>query len=242
MIAKQTPIHYTSSSFDVWDAFLQTDMKMNDNNTELIMWDMFTDSPNAQELYEFDFDEDRDQGSCPGGEGECYNREHTFPISWWGGGKTASDTQFVDLHHIVPSDRSINNIKSNNPPGMVKVPSSISSNGFKSGTNSAYPDGTYFKPIDEYKGDYARMYLYFATRYEHNMKLWYNISSEGNRAMSGDAYTCYEPWLLKVFFNWHRQDPVSKKEIDRNNAVFAIQGNRNPFIDHPGWVALIWNK
>lgn len=241
LIVYQTIIQYTASSYDLWDAILNTDKRLNDAGSSIIVWDMFTDIPTGAEVYEFDHCADRDGGSCPGGEGQCYNREHTFPQSWWGGGQTPADTQRVDLHHVVPSDRSLNSSKSNNPPGIVTVPTTTGSNGFKVGLNPAYPcTSNYYEPIDEYKGDYARMYLYVGTRYEHNMVAWSTISTEGDCAMSGDPYTCYEPWLLDLLLQWHNADPVSTKEIDRNNAIYAIQGNRNPYVDNPQWVALIW--
>ena len=241
VIVNQSKVQYTSSTYDLWDAILHTDRRLNDAGNSSIVWDMFTDVPSGAEVYEFDHCTDRDGGSCPGGEGQCYNREHTFPQSWWGGGQTAADTQRVDIHHVVPSDRSLNTTKSNNPPGIVTVPTTTGSNGFKVGLNPSYPcSGNYYEPIDEYKGDYARMYLYFGTRYEHNMILWSTITAEGDCAMSGDPYTCYEPWLLNLLLEWHNDDPVSQKEIDRNNAIYAIQGNRNPYIDNPQWVTLIW--
>lgn len=242
VIVNQSKVQYTSTTYDLWDAILHTDKKLNDAGNAFIVWDMFTDVPSGADVYEFDHCNDRDAGSCPGGEGQCYNREHTFPQSWWGGGQTAADTQRVDIHHVVPSDRSLNTSKSNNPPGIVTTAVTTGSNGFKVGFNPSYPcsSAMYYEPIDEYKGDYARMYLYVGTRYEHNMVLWSTISTEGDCAMSGDPYTCYEPWLLNLLLEWHNADPVSSKEIDRNNAIYAIQGNRNPYIDNPNWVTLIW--
>ena len=242
VIVNQTKIQYTSSNYDIWDAILHLDTRMNDAGNAIIVWDMFTDMPSTTGEFEFDHCDNRDGGSCPGGEGVCYNREHTFPQSWWGGGQLAADTQYVDIHHIVAADRSLNTAKSNNPPGVVTSAFSTGSNGFKVGANPSYPCAsmTYFEPIDEYKGDYARIYLYFATRYEHNMVAWSAIANEGDCAMSGNAYPAYEPWLVDVLLTWHAADPVSLKEINRNNAVYAIQGNRNAFIDHPEWVEYVW--
>lgn len=242
---KDTPdlIRYTSSSlYDVWDAYHHTDTRLNDAGTQTIVWDMFTDIPNATGEFEFDHCNNRDNGSCPGGEGQCYNREHTFPRSWWGGGTALSDTINVDLHHLFPSDRSLNSAKSNYPPGEVTTASTTGSNGFLIGTNGAYPCASmsYFEPIDEYKGDYARAMFYIATRYQHQMAAWETINARGDCAMSGDPFLGYETWLIDVLLQWHANDPVSQKEIDRNNAVHAIQGNRNPYIDVPNFVNLIW--
>ncbi len=239
-------IHYTSTSYDVWDAMLHTDTRLNDAGTDTIMWDMFTDIPNDTGEFELDPCTGRDNGSCSGGEGNCYQREHTFPKSWWGGGGSyPSDTFYVDMHHLTPADRTLNIQKSNYPPGEVDVPSSQGSNGFKVGTNAAYPcDSTmkYFEPIDAYKGDYARMYLFMITRYEPHISSWDSIITESNCALDGQTYPGVEPWLLQTLLTWHLNDTVSQKEIDRNNAVYAIQGNRNPYIDHPEWVEYIWGN
>jgi hypothetical protein len=100
----------------------------------------------------------------------------------------------------------------------------------------------YFEPIDTYKGDYARMYLYMITRYEPHISSWDSIITESNCALDGQTYPGVEPWLLQTLLTWHLNDTVSQKEIDRNNAVYAIQGNRNPYIDHPEWVEYIWGN
>lgn len=236
-------IRYTSSTlYDVWDAYHHTDTRLNDATTQTIVWDMYTDIPSATGEFEFDHCNNRDNGSCPAGEGQCYNREHTFPRSWWGGGTTLADTINVDLHHLFPSDRSMNSAKSNYPPGEVIAASTNGSNGFMVGTNGSYPCASmsYFEPIDEYKGDCARAMFYIATRYQHQMAAWETINARGDCAMNGDPFTSYEPWLVDLLLQWHANDPVSQKEIDRNNAVHAIQGNRNPFIDVPNFVNLIW--
>jgi endonuclease I len=237
-----TRIHYTSSTvYDVWDAMLQTDVRLNDAGTDTIMWDMFTDIPNGTGEYEFDPCDGRNVGAgsvCT----ICYEREHTFPSSWWGGGSTLSDSAYTDMHHLTPADGDLNGAKSNYPPGEVLTPTTTGANGVMIGTNSNYPCSSmrYFEPIDAYKGDYARMYFFMVTRYQHFMSSWHTISTQGDCAMNGDPCTGFEPWLVNVLLTWHQADPVSQKEIDRNNAVFALQGNRNPFIDHPTWVQKIW--
>jgi endonuclease I len=235
-------IRYTSSLYDVWDAFLHTDTRSNDAGNSIIVWDMFTDMPSSTGEMEFEHCANRDNGSCPGGEGVCYNREHSLPKSWWGGGTSLSDTQYVDLHHLVPSDRLLNSWKSNYPPGVVISANNTGSNGFKVGSNFTYPCSSmsYFEPINEYKGDYARIYFFMATRYENKIATWEALNTEGDCALRGDTYLVYEPWLLQVLLDWHAMDPVSQKEIDHNNAVYSIQGNRNPFVDNPQWIQKIW--
>lgn len=234
---------YTSSTaFDLWDGLLAADRRLNDAGTDTIVWDMFTDIPTGTGEFEFNHCTNRDNGTCPGAEGSCYNREHSFPRSWWGGTTTVSDTINYDMHHITPADKAMNILKLNYPPGIVQTASGTGSNGFKAGTNSSYPCSSmnYFEPIDAYKGDYARMYLYIATRYEPVITGWVSNTAESSCALSGNSYTVYNPWLLNLLLTWHAQDPVSQKEIDRNNAIYSMQGNRNPYIDHPEWVGYVW--
>jgi endonuclease I len=141
-----------------------------------------------------------------------------------------------DIHHIVPTDGKVNGYRSNFPFGKVGSANFVSENGSKRGT-SASPNysGTVFEPIDEFKGDVARMILYFATRYESKLS-----SFDDNDILTNSAFPGVEDWELAVFKEWHTNDPVSQREIDRNNAAYTYQGNRNPFIDHPEYVALIW--
>ena len=75
-----------------------------------------------------------------------------------------------------------------------------------------------------------------ATRYEDMISNWHCDM------LSHDEYTAYAPWALEMLLRWAVQDPVSQKEIDRNNAVKKLQGNRNPFIDYPGLEQYIWGK
>lgn len=242
LIRTQDVIRYTSSLYDVWDAILHTDTRQNDAGTATIVWDMFTDIPAATGEFEFNHCANRDGGSCAAGEGVCYNREHTFPRSWWGGGTTLADTQNTDMHHIYASDRLMNTLKSNYPPGIVTAPSNTGSNGYMVGANPAHPcvSTSYFEPIDEYKGDYARTFFYFVTRYEHNMVAWAPINARGDCFLDASTYPSIDPWGLALMLQWHAADPVGQKEIDHNNAVYAIQGNRNPYIDNPNWVNFVW--
>lgn len=231
-------IEYTASSYDVWDAFYVTDRRLNDAGTDWIVYDMYSDNPNGPEPYEFTLGEDKDYGVNYGVEGVFYNREHVFAKSWWGGATSPTDSQYTDIHHIVPSDQVVNRMKSNHPMGETLNPTQISMNGCKKGLSAlaGYTD-TIFVPIEEYKGDYARMLFYFITRYQYKISDW---SSNYPEIMSPDIYQSFEPWLLENLVCWHEIDPVSQKEIDRNNAIYSIQKNRNPFIDNPDFVEFIW--
>ncbi len=146
-----------------------------------------------------------------------------------------------DLFHVYPTDGKVNGMRSNYPFGEVGTPSSTSTNGSKVGTCS-YPgySGTVFEPIDEFKGDFARTYFYMATRYETLIDGWSANSTTADAILNETEDQVFEDWYLNMIIEWHNADPVSQKEIDRNDAVYAIQNNRNPFIDHPEYVAQIW--
>ena len=97
-------------------------------------------------------------------------------------------------------------------------------------------------PIDEFKGDFARAYFYMATRYENVIANWETNSTYGDAVLNGTSDQVFESWFLTLLLSWHSQDPVSQKEIDRNNAAFNFQNNRNPFVDHPELVNNIWGN
>ena len=94
-----------------------------------------------------------------------------------------------------------------------------------------------FEPADEYKGDFARAYMYLFTVYKGLM--WEYDDSDRNYMFVDNALSL-RPWAQDLLLEWARQDPVSQKEIDRNEAVYKIQDNRNPFIDYPELAEHIW--
>ena len=214
----------------LWQHFLSTDDKPNGK-----VWDMYSDIPGGTPPYEYTFVED--QCGNYSGEGSCYNREHSFPKSWF----NDASPMVTDLFHIVPTDGHVNGQRSNYPFGQTNNPNWTSLNGSKRGSNStAGYSGTIFEPIDEYKGDFARIYFYMATRYENIIPNWEGNSSSVDAALDGSSFQVYEDWLLEVLLSWHQDDVVSQKEIDRNNAIYDIQYNRNPYVDHPEYVAMVW--
>ncbi|OWK74161.1 hypothetical protein CBW16_01735 [Flavobacteriaceae bacterium JJC] len=165
-------------------------------------------------------------------EGDCYNREHVVPQSFFG----SKSPMVSDINFIRPTDGKVNGMRSNYPFGAVTNASFTSKNGTKVGpsTSPGY-GGTVCEPIDEFKGDIARMIFYFVTRYESQLSGF----STGNM-LGGSPYPGLQSWEKDVLLSWAIQDPVSPTEIERNNASFVFQKNRNPFIDHPEWVQQIW--
>ena len=165
-------------------------------------------------------------------EGDCWNREHTWPQSWFNEQKTPR----CDLFHVYPTDGYVNNRRSSYPYGEVGSASYTSGNGSKLGTckTPGYTDKV-FEPIDEYKGDIARGFFYMSVRYYSEDSNW-DSSDMTNKSVIKD-------WAMKMLLRWHEQDPVSQKEIDRNNVVYSkYQHNRNPFIDHPEYARMIWDE
>lgn len=170
-------------------------------------------------------------------EGECYNREHSFPRSWF----NSADPMFSDIHQLFPTDGYVNEMRSNFAFGEVGKVQLQSRNGSKLGKSKTQGyRGIVFEPIDEFKGDIARAQLYMAVRYEDQIASWEKNNSRGDVALDGTSDRVYEQWYLDLLLKWHEADPVSQKERDRNDAAYDYQGNRNPFVDNPQWVELIW--
>ena len=167
-------------------------------------------------------------------EGDCYNREHSMPKSWF----NDETPMYTDLVHLVPTDGYVNGKRGNNPFGETNSPTYTSEGGFsKLGPSSiAGYSGTVFEPNDEYKGDFARIYFYMVTCYEDKVSTWESDMLDHN------SYPAFTDWALGMLLHWAEEDPVSKKEIDRNNAVYNIQGNRNPYVDYPGLEQYVWGN
>jgi len=167
--------------------------------------------------------------------------EHSVPKSWWGCDINHPDCAAKDLNHLYPSDGTYNDYKSNYPLGVV-TGTLAHTNGVSkigTGTYDGYT-GTVFEPADKYKGDFARGYFYIATAYQHYTNKW--VLSASGIMMEADTYPTLKPWAIQLLLQWIRQDPVSQKELTRVENVFAIQKNRNPFIDHPELIEYIWGN
>lgn len=205
------------------NAYEKTDVKPNGK-----VWDMYSDVPGGIPPYEFNFN--TDQCGNYSAEGDCFNREHSWPQSWF----NSMSGPVSDLFHVYPTDGKVNGQRSNYPFGNVGNASWTSLNGSKLGiTSDPGYNGLVFEPIDEYKGDFARTYFYMSTRYFSEDAGW---TSSGATDKSEIL-----PWQVNVLLEWHHQDTVSAKEIARNDSVYyKYQHNRNPFIDFPNWADSIW--
>jgi len=199
--------------------------------------DIYSEKPFGSDSYSYT--KVTNQCGSYSGEGDCYNREHSFPKSWFGG---KIEPMNSDIHHIFATDGFVNSKRSGFPFGEVASATFTSSNNSKVGsaTSALGYSGTVFEPIDEFKGDLARAHLYMATRYQNVIANWQTNSTYGDAILDGSSNKVFETWQLNMLLRWHANDAVSQKEIDRNEAAYSHQGNRNPFVDHPEYVGKIW--
>ena len=174
--------------------------------------------------------------------GDCINREHSVPKSWWGGSKLP---QYSDIFNIVPTDGYVNNQRSNYPYGVCEGGIRLTNGpyvakGRKGASTHAGYSGIVFEPDDEYKGDFARAYFYMAACYNDVISGW--TKSGGSAFFAGNSYPVFTDYAIGLLMEWHRLDPVSEKETTRNCYAHSWQGNRNPFIDHPELAEHIWGN
>ena len=210
----------------LWDAF-----KTTDTDAQGYIIDMYSNCRYRPE----------EHGGSSSAVGGGYNREHSFPKSWFDDGYP----MYTDLFHLYPTDIKVNNQRSNHPFGVCGANGTRLTNGQYYGKGklgkSTYPgySGTVFEPDDEYKGDFARTYFYMATCYMSELPSWSGSAQLDYRT---NDYKAFSTWSINMLMEWTRLDPVSEKEIKRNDAVYGIQGNRNPFIDHPELAEHIWGN
>lgn len=183
-----------------------------------------------------------DAGSSANTCGSGWNKEHTVPQSWFG----EASPMKSDAFHVYPTDIKMNSARGNLPYGENNASLDCSSYGYgHTGTStfSGY-SGTVFDPGEggvngSYKGDLARTYFYMATRYRTTDF----TSGTGNISFTySSGVADLTPYMRALMLKWHRNDPVSEKEMKRNNAIYAHQNNRNPFIDYPELVEYIWGN
>ncbi len=216
---------HTTVSYDgLWTLYRTSDTYSNGK-----IWDMYS---TKQWTYK------SEQCGTYSAVGDCYNREHSFPKSWF----DDASPMVSDAFHIYPTDGKVNGQRSNYPYGECANGTTLpASGGIKAlgrlGTSTfAGYSGKVFEPDDEYKGDFARSYFYMAAAYNSRIASW------DSPMLAGNNFPCFSSWAINLLLKWHRQDPVSQKELDRNDAVYAQQKNRNPFIDHPELAEHIWGN
>lgn len=243
---------YTKLTYDeLWTAYITSDVYPTGHAHAGKIWDMYANCYYATSAHVTQM-----KAECDGG----YNREHSLPKSWFGGSSDYKNTnQGCDLVHLVPTDAYVNSDRGNyafGEVGTVVKQFEISKRGTSvntlsvskstiSGTSVSTGAPTVFEPADDYKGDFARIYFYMRAHYpslnlaqaDGGTKHFSSTTSAASDSKYG--LTDYSVILL---MKWHRQDPVSQKEIDRNNAIEKMQGNRNPFVDYPCLAEYLWGE
>ena len=220
---------HTNIGYDgLWDAYADTDTDPNG---------YYIDMYSTYDKYTYS-----DKCGSYSNIGDCINREHSVPKSWWGGGK---QPQYSDIFNIVPTDGYVNNQRSNYPYGVCEGGVRLTNGqyvakGRKGTSTHAGYTGVVFEPDDEYKGDFARAYFYMAACYNDVISNW--TQSGGSVFFAGNSYPVFTTYAINLLMEWHRLDPVSEKETTRNCYAHSWQGNRNPFIDHPELAEHIWGN
>ena len=159
------------------------------------------------------------------------NIEHSFAQSWWGKGDCNLKK---DLFNIMPCEQRINSSKGNRGMGIVtKVTNTNGATKVGSGANGL----SLWEPADEWKGDFARGYMYIVTAYEDYANKW---TSEGKNSLYNNTYPTLKEWAYKLYIQWAKADKPDALEIKRNNDVAKIQGNRNPYVDFPNLMEYVW--
>ncbi|KAF2509805.1 T9SS type A sorting domain-containing protein [Flavobacterium arcticum] len=197
---------------EVWNA-----LKLGDLDPE--------NSENVLLVYGYnDEDDDPDNDRTRDKDLSCHNtsctgkwvREHVYPRSL-GNPNLEFEGPGSDAHHLRSVDYYMNNSRSNKR--------------FADGSgNASVITGGYFYPGDEWKGDVARMMMYMYVRYQ----------SRCLPVVVGSGSTSYSEDMPDIFLEWNTEDPVSEYEMNRNNVLNDMQGNRNPFIDNPYLATIIW--
>lgn len=214
--------HEVVSYKGLWDVYRTSDVR-----SDGTIWDMYSTKH---------WSAGSEQCGNYSSVGDCYNREHSFPKSWF----NDASPMYSDAFHVYPTDGKVNGQRSNYPYGECEGGTTLSASGGvkalgRLGTSTfAGYSGTVFEPDDEYKGDFARSYFYMAACYNDRIASW------DSPMLSGNSYPAYTQWAVNLLLKWHRQDPVSQKELDRNEVIYSYQNNRNPFIDYPDLAEHIW--
>lgn len=170
------------------------------------------------------------------------NIEHSVANSWWGG-KNGNLQAYQDLHHLNPSNSEANVKKSNLPLGITVINPAYSNGLIKVGKPAVGYGGnstSVFEPADEYKGDFARAYMYIFSAYPDIAWLTNKGGENMYEIVAGEAKLL--PWASKMLLEWSREDPVDSKEINRNEEIYKYQHNRNPFIDIPELAEYVWGN
>ncbi|MFN7587968.1 MAG: endonuclease I family protein [Planctomycetota bacterium] len=246
VIDDHTRVPYTASSTDTWDVLELADQATG-SSTQIL--DLYKNA-----LY-----------TKQGGGNTFYNREHTWPNSYGFPVDGATNYPYTDCHHLFLCDIAYNGARDNNPFQNATASWTewaTTANGGQGGGSGVFPGNsnwwTSAAPAGGWqtwngrKGDVARAIFYMDVRYEGgthgvtgasepDLRLTDDLNLIDNSATGSNTSIAYMG-RLTTLLQWHLDDPVDAKEMAHTNAVFATQGNRNPFVDHPEWVACLYQN
>jgi endonuclease I len=220
----------------LWDAFFQTDTHWETERCKDIeggISDIFN--------YKACFTRGTPHGTTLG----TLTREHIWPKSWWECGNSCLEQEaFSDLHLVFPGEATGNNQRHALPYGVVLENTDTNDEtliGWMKGPCVQNSNRKCIEPPPEWKGVLARATLYVSVRYRNIFK-YPCESSTGlcatNIAVQGAHLN---EWFEDTLREWHHNYPITDAERKRNEAVYQLQGNRNPFVDHPEYVGMIQN-
>ena len=221
MMQPKQVLEYGSGKGKTWQGFWQTD-RIEDNKIR----DRYSNEDN------FFNPED----TCASN--SAMNIEHIWANSWWG---HKVNNAYCDLFNLYPAEKYANIAKSNHPIGVVTGEETFNNGSMKRGYSTSYRSDSLiivWEPADQWKGDFARTYFYMATCYTQLDSLW--TTDEGWLTADMSEWPTMRPWVYNLMLQWARQDPVDSIEIQRNDVIYCIQGNRNPFVDLPQLSEYIW--
>lgn len=208
--------HIKLSYNEVWNALQSTDEDPANTNNVILLYTGRSHDKN-------------DRDGQPGFDNQSWNREHIWPKSI--GFPSRSQYGYTDIHHIRPTDKTVNGARDSKDFDDGGRPYSEAPD--------TYTDNDSWEPRDQVKGDIARMMFYMDVRYDGsdgNMNDLYLVNN--TRSTRGDSFF----GVLCTLYTWHKEDPVDSFEMRRNNRIQDWQGNRNPFIDHPEWVVEFYGE
>ncbi|MBL8753216.1 MAG: endonuclease [Planctomycetes bacterium] len=244
VIDDHTRIPYTASGTDTWNVLELADQYAG-NTTQIL--DLYKNALYAKQ----------------GGGNSFYNREHTWPNSYGFPVDGTTNYPYTDCHHLFLCDIAYNGARDNNPymAGTAAwTEYTTTANGGQGGGSGTFPGNSNWwtsqAPIGGWqtwagrKGDVARAMFYMDVRYEGgthsttgatepDLRLTDDLNLIDASATGSNINLAYMG-KLTTLLQWHNEDPVDAKELAHTNAVFTHQGNRNPFVDHPEWVACLY--
>lgn len=233
---------YTSTATDTWDILEAADEDPSNANNVI---DIYKNASYAK----------------VGGGNTNYNREHSWPKSYGFPNDGASNYPYTDAHHLFIANSGYNSSRSNKPYANCdlscaeKVTEYNNSRGGGAGehnlTTGSGSTGTWQTWAGR-KGDVARALMYLAVRYEGGSHGVTGVNEPDliltddrnliESSKTGANVDVAYMGLKSVLIQWHKDDPVDDYEMRHNDAVFAQQGNRNPFVDRPEYAECIFEN